>query len=114
MKNTDKKKASLSRRKFMANSSIAAAGLAVSTQSVFGAPRILRYWGKGDSLIKGVQIGVITYSFRSMPDQSAEATLQYVRDCGIDAIELMGGPAESFAGMPENPVDRRAFFGMMR
>ena len=35
-----------------------------------------------------------------MPDQSAEATLKYVVDSGISAIELMGGPVESFAGAP--------------
>jgi sugar phosphate isomerase/epimerase len=55
---------------------------------------------KPTSLINGVQVGVITYSFRSMPDQSAEATLKYCLDCGISAIELMGGPAESYAGSP--------------
>ena len=52
------------------------------------------------SLIEGVQIGAITYSYRSMLDQSAEATLKYVVDSGISAIELMGGPVESFAGAP--------------
>ena len=51
-----------------------------------------------NSLIDGVQIGTITYSFRSMPDESAEAVLKYVVDSGISAIELMGGPVESFAG----------------
>ena len=55
---------------------------------------------KPNSLIEGVQIGAITYSFRSMPDQSAEATLRYVVDSGVSAIELMGGPVESFAGAP--------------
>jgi hypothetical protein len=49
-----------------------------------------------------------------MPDQSAEATLQYVVDSGLSAIELMGDPAESFAGKPDSPVDRRAFFQLMR
>jgi sugar phosphate isomerase/epimerase len=53
-----------------------------------------------NSLIAGVQIGVITYSYRSMADQSAEATLKYVVDSGISAIELMGGPVEGFAGAP--------------
>jgi sugar phosphate isomerase/epimerase len=53
-----------------------------------------------NSLIGGVQIGTITYSYRSMPDQSAEATLRYIVDSGISAIELMNGPAESFAGAP--------------
>jgi sugar phosphate isomerase/epimerase len=55
---------------------------------------------KPNSLIDGVQIGTITYSYRSLPDQSAEATLKYVVDSGISAIELMGGPVESFAGAP--------------
>jgi sugar phosphate isomerase/epimerase len=55
---------------------------------------------KPNSKIDGVQIGTITYSYRSMPDQSAEAVLKYVLDSGINAIELMGGPVESFAGAP--------------
>jgi sugar phosphate isomerase/epimerase len=53
-----------------------------------------------NSLIEGVQIGTITYSFRSMPEQTAEATLKYVVESGISAIELMGGPVESYAGAP--------------
>jgi sugar phosphate isomerase/epimerase len=55
---------------------------------------------KPSSVIDGVAIGVITYSYRSLPDQSAEATLKYILDSGISAIELMGGPVESFAGAP--------------
>ena len=60
---------------------------------------------KPNSLIEGVQIGTITYSYRSMLDQSAEATLKYILDSGISAIELMGGPAESFAGAPSSGPD---------
>ena len=56
--------------------------------------------GRPNSNMDGVQIGTITYSFRSMPDQSAEATLKYILESGISAIELMGGPVESFAGAP--------------
>ena len=55
---------------------------------------------KPNSLINGVQIGTITYSYRSMPDQSAQATLKYILDSGISAIELMNEPAENFAGAP--------------
>ncbi len=55
---------------------------------------------KPNSLFNGVQIGVITYSYRSMPDQSAEAYLKYITDSGVSAIELMGDPAESYAGRP--------------
>ena len=47
-----------------------------------------------------MQIGTITYSYRSMPDQSAEATLRYILESGISAVELMGGPIESYAGIP--------------
>src|SRR6266550_3049137 len=68
----------------------------VRAESIFGAFAA----AKPDSLIDGVQIGTITYSYRSMPDQSAEATLKYIVDSGISAIELMGGPVESFAGAP--------------
>jgi sugar phosphate isomerase/epimerase len=56
--------------------------------------------GKPNSRFNGVQIGVITYSYRSMPDQSAQATLKYVLDSGINAIELMDGPVENFLNRP--------------
>lgn len=55
---------------------------------------------KPNSVINGVHIGTITYSFRSMPDQSAEALLRYTVASGISAVELMGAPAEQFAGAP--------------
>src|SRR5919109_481024 len=55
---------------------------------------------KPDSVINGVHVGTITYSYRSMPDQSAEAILRYVLDSGISAIEFMGAPVEAFAGAP--------------
>ena len=50
-----------------------------------------------NSLINGVQVGTITYSYRSMPDQSAEATLKYIVASGISAVELMGGPVNAYA-----------------
>src|SRR5581483_9330139 len=52
--------------------------------------------GKPNSKFNGVQIGTITYSFREMPDQSAEATLKYTVDAGVSAIELMGGPLNDY------------------
>ena len=55
---------------------------------------------KPNSTINGVDLGTITYSYRSMPDQSAEAILRYVLDSGISRIEFMGGPVEAFAGAP--------------
>src|SRR5215831_5797969 len=55
---------------------------------------------KPNSLINGVQVGTITYSYRSMPDTTAQGLLKYILDNGISAVELMGEPAEQFAGAP--------------
>lgn len=57
--------------------------------------------GKPNSKINGVQIGTITYSYRSLPDQSLEATLGYIVKSGISSVELMGGPVENYAGIPQ-------------
>ncbi|ARK09665.1 sugar phosphate isomerase/epimerase [Fibrella sp. ES10-3-2-2] len=103
-----------SRRQFLGATAALVSGAMLGSSKLFGAPAIIRSLDKPNSLIGGVQIGVITYSFRDMPDQSAEATLQYVLDCGISAIELMGGPAESFAGAPKNPVNMQVLFPLMR
>ena len=63
--------------------------------------------GKPNSNFNGVQIGAITYSFRSMPG-SAEDILKYAGKCGLSSVELMGDPAEKFAGMPTGGGPRRA------
>jgi sugar phosphate isomerase/epimerase len=56
---------------------------------------------KPNSKFEGVQIGVITYSYRSMPGANdAEALLKYIVDSGISGIELMGPAAENYAGSP--------------
>lgn len=108
MKSSEKK--IISRRKFLGTSATMAAGMSLIGPSLFGAPFKLEIYKKPNSLIEGVQIGAITYSFRSMEDQSAEATLKYVVDSGISAIELMGDPAETFAGKIKNPVNGRAYY----
>ena len=56
---------------------------------------------KPNSNFDGVQIGVITYSYRSMPGANdAVALLKYIVDSGISGIELMGPAAENYAGAP--------------
>jgi len=92
----------LSRRKFLGAGLAAAAGIAVSKNPVSGMPAYIRDLNKPNSVIKGVQIGVITYSFRSMPS-SAQQLLQYCLECGVSAVELMGDAAEAFAGAPAAP-----------
>jgi sugar phosphate isomerase/epimerase len=62
--------------------------------------------GKPNSTVNGVNLGTITYSYRSMPDQSAEAILRYVLDSGISRIEFMGGPVEAYAGAPQAATGR--------
>jgi len=57
---------------------------------------------KPNSKFNGVQIGAITYSYRDMPDKTLEATLNYVLQSGINSIELLGGTAEQYAGVPRN------------
>lgn len=61
---------------------------------------------KPDSDFSGVQIGAITYSFRSMPS-SAVDLLGYLRTCGLSNVELMGDAAEAFAKAhtPDTGVD---------
>jgi sugar phosphate isomerase/epimerase len=93
------------RREFgkLALAGLPAAALIGRGESIAGLPSRLgasARQAKPNSLIEGVQIGAITYSYRAMPDQSAEAVLKYVVDSGISAIELMGGPVESYAGIP--------------
>jgi sugar phosphate isomerase/epimerase len=85
------------RREFTKLALTAVPAIGVMGEPVFGSTRAQ---AKPNSLFNGVQIGAITYSYRSMPDQSAEATLKYVIDSGVSAIELMDGPAEMFAGRP--------------
>lgn len=103
----------LSRRKFLRTSAIVPA-LALGGPSLISAPAILKHYGEQGSIIKGVQIGTISYSFRSMKDQHAEAVLQYLLDSGMSAVELMGDPAEAFAGCPKNKVSARGLWGLMR
>ena len=91
---------SYSRREFgkLALAGLPAAALLGRSESIFGLGAAQ---AKPNSRIGGVQIGAITYSYRAMPDQSAEATLKYLLDSGLSGCELMDGPAEMYAGRPE-------------
>ena len=84
---------------------------AVPAASLLGDPllALAQEVVRPNSVINGVNLGTLTYSYRSMPDQSAEAILDCVADSGISQIEFMGGPVEAFAGAPQTPggVGRR-------
>jgi len=75
--------------------------IALATATLPMAQLKLMAAAKPNSLFGGVQIGTITYSFRSMPS-SAEQVLQYCLDCGISGIELMSNVAEGYAGAPQS------------
>ena len=108
------KDTNFSRRSFIGKTATIAAGITLAGTKVWGAPNYIPGLLTPNSKINGVQLGLITYSFREMKDQSAEAILQYVVECGISGIELMGGTAESFNGRPENKIDRRKYYSMLR
>lgn len=88
----------LSRRRFLGTGLLAATGLAFASKSSFANSLLAKV--KPNSKINGVQVGVITYSFRSMPG-TIEDLLKYCIDCNINAIELMGDAAEAYAGAPK-------------
>ncbi|RYY20366.1 MAG: sugar phosphate isomerase/epimerase [Chitinophagaceae bacterium] len=90
-----------SRRKFIATA-LTLSGAMVAPGYLPAFPAIIRNLGKPNSVFNGVQVGVISYSWRSMPS-SAEQILKYCVDCNISAIELMGSPVEEFAGAPAAP-----------
>jgi sugar phosphate isomerase/epimerase len=56
----------------------------------------------GNSRINGVQIGAITYSFRSMPDP--KDIIAAMKNIGLFEVELMSGDAEKLAGIPPLPT----------
>lgn len=65
---------------------------------------------KPDSKFGGVQIGCITYSYRSMPG-GAEAVLQHIVNSGLSSVELMGDVVEKYAGASlEKVADLRKMY----
>jgi sugar phosphate isomerase/epimerase len=100
----------LSRRGFMGGAAAFAASAMMGRYAVAGSGG--RSMGKPNSNFNGVQIGAITYSFRSMPG-TAEDLLKYIVECGISSVELMGEPAEQYAGIPTGGGGPRPRRGQM-
>lgn len=70
--------------------------------SIFCVQSFAKDAGKQNSRFGGVQVGTITYSFLSMPDQSLSSILNYTVQSGLSSVELMGDPVEQYAGIPES------------
>lgn len=94
----------MKRRSFLNRAGLFAGSVVLPTQ-LLGTER-LSMPTSSLSGFKGVRVGVITYSFRSMPN-SAEDLLGYLSKLGLNTIELMGEPVEAFAGAPEAPAWQR-------
>jgi sugar phosphate isomerase/epimerase len=80
------------RRTFLGGTA-ALAACAAMRRSTFGARA-----DKPNSVISGVRIGCITYSYRGAVN-TAEQTLECLLKDGLSETELMDGPIRSFAGI---------------
>jgi sugar phosphate isomerase/epimerase len=78
---------------------LAAAGLTAAAVS----PKSLLAQGKPNSKFGGVQIGVISYSYRQMPGVDIPHILDWMVTNGINAAELEAYQ-EAWAGAPLNPI----------
>jgi sugar phosphate isomerase/epimerase len=89
----------MSRRTFIGAAAATAAIVSLAPSAIAAS---LSGLSKPNSRYGGVQIGAITYSWRSMPS-TAEDILRYCAEGGISSVELMGNVAEEFAGIPSLP-----------
>lgn len=94
----------------MRNTSFSRRTLLGSTAAVAAAsmmPRIALSEAKAkpNSEFCGVQIGVITYSYRSVRGPASKM-LSNITQCGISSIELMGNVPEALAGGRTAPLDK--------
>jgi sugar phosphate isomerase/epimerase len=93
----------VSRREFLGLTAAAAAFAFVPAAPVSASDVLKPRNKKPNSKFGGVQVGAITYSWRSM-SPTAEDTLKYCLACGISSIELMSNTAELYAGIPQAPA----------
>ena len=77
---------SVSRRSFLKTAGLAASVAVIPRRFLFAS--------------SPVKVGAISYSFRQIPG-SAEEILGYMQTLGLNTIELMGRPAEAYAGAPD-------------
>ena len=95
----------LSRRKFLGNTaaiaSLSVVPVSLVSAAALTAPAVAD--DKPNSKFGGVQIGAITYSWRSMPG-GVENVIKYCKESGLSSIELMSGDVEDYLGAPKNPM----------
>ena len=89
---------------------VPAASILGRSDSIFGA--FLQ--AKPNSLIEGVQIGTITYSYGSMLDQSAEATLKVHHRLWHQRDRADGRPGRKLCGRADSRGPRRWWWSWAR
>ena len=108
MKGKNKPMTGFSRRKFLGSSAAVAALSVIPGKFSPGNAAKLLTDNKPDSTFGGVQVGAITYCWRSMPG-GVENIIRYCQEAGISTIELMSNDLEEYLGSPKNPM--MGFFG---
>jgi sugar phosphate isomerase/epimerase len=105
MENKNNSGKSLSRRKFLGSTAAIAAlsVVPVSLAAMGSSAAPAEADEKPNSKFGGVQIGAITYSWRSMPG-GVENVIKYCKESGISSIELMSNDVEDYLGAPKNPM----------
>jgi sugar phosphate isomerase/epimerase len=82
---------------------------ATGAVAAFANPATMFAAARPNSKFGGVQMGVISYSYRQMPDfgtENANAVLRYALADGINAVELEN-VQEEWAGAPKRPMMQR-------
>ena len=87
----------VNRRAFLGTAAVAGAAVVLARQSG-AAPADAAAAAKPNSVIDGVRIGCITYSYRGRIT-SAEDTLAALLKSGISETELMDGPIQAYTGI---------------
>jgi len=84
------------RREFIGRTAAIAACAAISPHLIAAEAASK---AKPNSVIHGVRVGVITYSYRGGNINTAEETLKALVEDGLSEVELMDGPIRSFANI---------------
>lgn len=105
MEDNNKSKRNLSRRKFLGSTATVAAFSMMPINLIGRNSKSFKDQSgtTPGSNFGGVQIGAITYSWRSMPG-GVENIIKYCNEAGISSIELMSGDVEEYLGAPKNPM----------
>lgn len=92
------KKSTISRRKFLGTVATAAAFAAIPSDYSFNIGTQTK---KPNSKVGGVQLGLTTYCYRSIPHK-ADEVLRYVLEAGVNTVEMRSVLEESL-GLPQPP-----------